>query len=322
MGYWRPMALSPVGLPDACITDLRTRRILITGGHGFLGTNLREMLDAYGIRHVSPTRGEMNLENKDSAGMFLKKGDNVIHLAAAVGGIKKNTDEGDALFTKNLQMGLNVFEACKKAQVGKVLVIGTACEYPDAASMPLKEEDIWNGLPNPDTGPYGMAKRMLLYYGMTSELPFPIVHVIPTNLYGPHDHFDPVHGHVIPGMIARMLAAKKNGELTFPVWGDGTQTREFIHVEDACRGILLALWKETEPHATNLGTGKETTISDLAATIKKALGYEGEIVFDTASPTGSKRRLMDTRRAKDRLGFEASIDLNDGITDLVDGLSA
>ncbi len=314
------MPLSRVSLPDACVADLRARRIILTGGHGFLGTNLRAMLDAYGIRHVSPTRGEMNLEKEDAAGMCLKKEDNVIHLAAAVGGIRKNTDEGNALFTKNIRMGLNLFNACKKAQVEKVVVIGTACAYPDAAPLPLNEDDIWNGLPNPDTGPYGMAKRMLLYYGMISDLPFPIIHVIPTNLYGPHDHFDPVHGHVIPGMIARMLAAKQKGDATFPVWGDGTQTREFIHVEDACRGILLALWKERDPHAINLGTGTETSIADLARMIKNALGYEGEIVFDPSSPTGSKRRLLDTRRAKERLGFEASVGLAEGIAELVKSL--
>ncbi len=214
-------------------------------------------------------------------------------------------------------MGLNLFEACKKAQVGKVLVIGTACEYPDSAPMPLNEEDIWNGLPNPDTGPYGMAKRMLLYYGMTSVLPFPIIHVIPTNLYGPHDHFDPMHGHVIPGMIARMLEAKNAKDASFTVWGDGTQTREFIHAEDACRGILLALWKENDPHAINLGTGTETSIHDLAYMIKEALGYEGTIVFDPSSPTGSKRRLMDVSRAKERLGFEAVIGIEDGLQELI-----
>lgn len=310
------MALPSVPLPDACIEDLGKRRIVITGGNGFLGTNLRNMLMAHGIGFIAPSRMEMDLEE----GKYddrLQTNDYVIHLAAAVGGIRKNTDGADELFTKNLRMGLHLFEACKKARVGKVLVIGTACAYPDSAPFPLKETDIWNGLPNPDTGPYGMAKRMLLYYGITAALPFPIVHVIPTNLYGPHDHFDPLHGHVIPGMIARMLAAKEKGDAEFPVWGDGTQTREFIHVEDACRGILLALWKETDPHATNLGTGTETAIADLAVMIKKALGYEGKLVFDTSSPTGSKRRVLDVSRAKERLGFEAVIGLEEGLEDLM-----
>lgn len=317
------MPIPALPLPNACVADLRSRRIVITGGHGFLGTNLRAVLERHGIPFVAPSRAELDLEKGVPDGA-LKEGDYVLHLAAAVGGIKKNTDEGDALFTKNLTMGLNLFNACKKARAGKVLVVGTACSYPDTAPIPLQEKDIWNGLPNPDTGPYGMAKRMLLYYGVAfaSALPFPIVHMIPTNLYGRHDHFDPVHGHVIPGMMARMLAAKEKGDATFPVWGDGTQTREFIHVEDACRGILLALWKETDPHATNLGTGKETAIRDLAATIKNALGYEGTIAFDTTSPTGSKRRRMDTTRAKERLGFEATISLDDGIADLVESLSA
>ncbi len=309
------MPLSSVPLPDACVTDLRARRILITGGHGFLGTNLRDMLAANDIPFVAPTRQEMNLESSVPEGA-IGTGDYVIHLAAAVGGIKKNTDDGASLFDRNLRMGMNLFDACKKAGAGKVLVAGTACEYPDDAPLPLNEEDIWNGLPNPDTGPYGMAKRTLLYYGVTSPLPLPIVHVIPTNLYGPHDHFDPVHGHVIPGMIARMLAAKKKGDASFPVWGNGTQTREFIHAEDACRGILLALWKETDPHAINLGTGTETSIADLARMIKDALAYNGDIVFDPSKPTGSKRRLLDTRRAKERLGFEASVRLEEGIAHL------
>lgn len=312
--------MTPPVLPLSCIADLRERRIIITGGQGFLGTNLRFMLRACSIPFVAPLREHMDLERRDAAAPFLREGDYVVHLAAAVGGIKKNTEDGEALFARNLRMGLNLLEACGASRVGKVLVVGTACSYPDAAPLPLNEDDIWNGLPHPNTGPYGMAKRMLLYYGISFHA-FPIVHVIPTNLYGPHDHFDPVHGHVIPGMIARMRTAKERGDATFSVWGDGTQTREFLHVQDACRGILLALWKEIEPHALNLGTGKETTIRDIAAIVQRATGYEGQIVFDPLSPTGVKRRTLDIRRARERLGFEASINLKEGLQEMIENLS-
>jgi GDP-L-fucose synthase len=306
-------------LPAACTTELRKRRIVITGGNGFLGTNLRLMLEQEGIPFLAPSREDMNLEETGAAKNILQKGDYVIHLAAAVGGIRKNTDSGEKLFTSNMRMGLNLFDACKEAAVGKVLVIGTACAYPDDAPLPLREEDIWNGLPNADTGPYGMAKRMLLYYGIAfhETLPFSIIHLIPTNLYGPHDHFDPVHGHVVPGMIARMYNAQQAGDATFPIWGDGTQTREFLHVSDACRGILLALWKEEDPHPINLGSNTETPVIAIAQMIKTALGYTGELVTDPSAPTGSRRRMLDTTKAKERLGFEATVPLQEGIEEMV-----
>lgn len=313
------MSLKTLHLPDACNAALRERRIVMTGGNGFLGTNLKIMLEKEEIPFIAPSRNEMNLEERHAADTILQKNDVVIHLAAAVGGIRKNTESGEELFTKNLQMGLHLFESCKKASIGKLLVIGTACAYPDDAPIPLQEKDIWNGLPNADTGPYGMAKRMLLYYGMSfqSFLPFPIVHLIPTNLYGPNDHFDPVHGHIVPGMIARMYNAKIAGETTFPIWGSGTQTREFLHISDACRAILLALWKENDPYPINIGSGTETPVMDIARMIQKALGYECTLTVDQTAPTGSKRRMLDTTKAKERFGFEATISLQEGIDAMV-----
>lgn len=313
------MPLNIPHLPDACKAALQERRIVITGGNGFLGANLKIMLEKEGIPFLAPSRKEMDLEVPHTADAFLQKNDAVIHLAAAVGGIRKNTESGEELFTKNIQMGLNLFESCKKASISKLLVIGTACAYPDDAPIPLQEKDLWNGLPNADTGPYGMAKRMLLYYGVSFQhiLPFPIVHLIPTNLYGPNDHFDPVHGHIVPGMIARMYNAKMAGDATFPIWGSGTQTREFLHISDACRAILLAIWKENDPTPINIGSGIETPVMDIAHMIQTALDYQGTLTVDQTAPTGSKRRMLDITKAKERLEFEATVLLQEGIDAMV-----
>lgn len=306
-------------LPDDCLTFLRNKRIVITGGHGFLGTNVRAYLDVNDVPYIAPTRAEMDAEKEEDLRSIIREGDYVLHLAALCGGIRVNTARPHDLFERNLRMGLSMFRVCTEKKVGKLLIIGTVCEYPDDAPVPLNEESIWNGLPNSDTGAYGMAKRMLLYYGIEFKniLPFPVTHLIPTNIYGPHDHFNPETGHVIPGMIARMHQAMVQGKHEFPVWGNGLQTREFIHAEDACRALLLGLYKDTGPEPINVGSGHEITIGNVAKLIKKYLGYKGQISFDPTAPTGSKRRHLDTARAKKLLGFEAQIKLEEGLRNLV-----
>lgn len=308
------------GLAEDCRAFLKGKRIVITGGHGFLGSNVRAYLDKMNISYVAPTHAEMDAENTDDLRKYIREGDYVLHLAALCGGIRVNTARPHDLFERNLRMGLAVLDVCAEKKISKLLVIGTVCEYPDAAPVPLKEETMWNGLPNRDTGAYGMAKRMLLYYGIEFEkvLPFSITHLIPTNIYGPHDHFDPINGHVIPGMIARMYEAKLRNDPTFSVWGSGTQTREFIHAEDVSRALLLGLCKDTGPHAINLGSGREITIAHIAQLIKQYLGFEGKIIFDVTAPIGSKRRQLDTARAKTLLGFEATIELEKGLKELVE----
>lgn len=312
------MAHSP--LPEAIKKQLLGKRIVITGGSGFLGSNLKLYLEQEGIPFIAPTRQEMNVKDSLSVSRVLQKNDYVIHLAARCGGIQVNMSEPRALFEENIAMGLTLFKVGTEKNIGKLLILGTVCEYPDNAAFPLKEEDIWNGLPNTDTGPYGMAKRMLLYQGVAFEstLPFEVTHLVPTNIYGPHDHFHPTKGHVIPGMIARMHNAKMRKDPTFPVWGNGQQTREFIHAADASRGIMLGLATHTGPQAINIGSGREIAIGKIAVLIKQYMGYAGDIVFDTNAPIGVKRRMLNTSRAEKILDFKSHIRLEDGLKETVE----
>lgn len=307
-------------LPEKIVANLSGDRLVISGGNGFLGSNLRSFLDAHQISYVAPTRHEVDFEDEKAVMEFIQPNDNIVHLAALCGGIQRNIDQADEMLERNALMGIYLFRACRKKKVKKLLVMGTPCEYPDSSSIPLQEERIWEGPPNHQTGPYGMAKRLLLYYGQACQhlVNYPIVHLIPVNLFGPFDTFHTQYGHVIPGMISRMYLAHKRGDASFPVWGNGFQTREFQHAIDASRGILMALSEYDLSDPINIGTGVETSISELAMVIQEKLGYEGEIQFDRNAPVGVSRRVMNVSKAKTHFGYESLVSLEQGLEDCLE----
>jgi len=239
----------------------------------------------------------------------------VIHLAAQVGGIGANRDNPGRYLFENAMMGLHMFEECRLAKVPKLVALGTICAYPKFAPVPFKEDDLWNGYPEETNAPYGIAKKMMLVqsqgyreqYGMNSIVLFPV------NLYGPRDNFNLHSSHVIPAMIRKFVSARDRGDSEVVLWGDGSPTREFLYVEDAAEGIVLAAERYDSSDPVNLGSGEEIPIRDLAQKIAKAARYDGRFVWDTSKPNGQPRRRLDVSRAKERFGFEARTSFDRGI---------
>jgi GDP-L-fucose synthase len=246
------------------------------------------------------------------------KPDIVIHLAAVVGGIGANRAHPGKFFYDNAIMGIQLIEYARKYDIEKFVQIGTICAYPKYTSVPFKEENLWDGYPEETNAPYGLAKKMLLVqlqayrqeYGLNG------IFLLPVNLYGPGDNFDLESSHVIPAMIRKFVEAKEKGEKEVVLWGDGSPTREFLYVEDAAEGIILATEKYDKPDPINLGAGFEISIKDLANKIKELVGYEGKTTWDTTKPNGQPRRMLDTTKAKQEFGFEAKIDFDDGLNNL------
>ena len=242
-----------------------------------------------------------------------------MHLAAVVGGIGANREQPGRFFYENALMGIELLEACRVAGVPKVVVAGTVCAYPKHTPVPFREAALWDGYPEETNAPYGLAKKLLLVqaqayrdqYGMNA------VYLLPVNLYGPGDNFDLETSHVIPAMIRKFAEARDRGEPRVVLWGDGSPTREFLHVRDAARAFRLALERYDGPDPVNLGSGEEIAIGDLAALVAGATGYRGEVVWDTAKPNGQPRRRLATDRARALLGFEATVPLREGIAELV-----
>ncbi len=293
------------------------RRVVVTGGAGFLGSFVVERLEADHARVFVPRSAEYDLVDRVACRRLLTdaKPDLVIHLAARVGGIGANRENPGRYLFDNAMMGLCLFEECRLARVPKLVALGTICAYPKFAPIPFKEDDLWNGYPEETNAPYGIAKKMMLVqsqayreqYGMNSVVLFPV------NLYGPRDNFDLNSSHVIPAMVRKFVGARERREPEVTLWGDGTPTREFLYVEDAAEGILLAAERYDASDPVNLGSGEEITIRDLATTTARVARYEGRFVWDSSKPNGQPRRRLDVSRARERFGFEAKTPFDKGL---------
>jgi GDP-L-fucose synthase len=297
--------------------------VLVTGGAGFLGRAVVARLQAAGCPTVvAPRRTEYDLTREaDVARLFAEHPvDLVLHLAADVGGIGYNLANPGQTFYANVMMGALVLEHARRAGVGKVVAVGSVCAYPEHARVPFREEELWDGYPEPTNGAYGSAKRMLLVQGQAyrAQYGLSVVHLLMMNLYGPGDHFDAERSHVIPALIRRFLDAATAGTPEIVVWGDGLATREFLYVDDAARGIVLAAERYDDPAPVNLGAGFEISVRDLATLIAELTGYRGRLVFDASKPSGQRRRSADVSRATREFGFEAEVGLREGLTRTID----
>ena len=297
--------------------ELTSKKIVVTGGGGFLGSGVVKELQKEGVRDIIiPRSREFDLREKEVCEKVVTGCDVLIHVAAHVGGIGLNQAHPGQLFYDNAAMGLHLLEAARQAGVKKTVIIGTACVYPKYCPVPFHEEDLWAGYPDEITGVYGLSKKLLLVQAQAyrKEYGFNAIFLIPVNLYGPGDNFDADYGHVIPSLILRMFEAKKKRQNKFVVWGSGIATREFLYVEDAARGIVQALKQYDGGEPVNLGTGREISIKDLVLLLKKIFNYRGEIVWDETKPDGQPRRAVDVTRAKEWFDFTAQTNLEDGLT--------
>jgi GDP-L-fucose synthase len=290
---------------------------LVTGGGGFLGTHVVERLQSEGIEPIVARRRQYDLTRWDDTERLFAdaKPELVLHLAAEVGGIGANRDNPGRYWYSNLMMGAHVIEQSRLHGVDKLLVLGTVCAYPKFAPVPFNEDDLWNGYPEETNAPYGVAKKSLLVgaQGYREQYGLNAIFLLPVNLYGPGDNFHPTNAHVIPDLIRKMSDAQARGEREVVLWGDGSPTREFLYVDDAAEGVVLAALRYDQPEPVNLGTGEEVSIKHLAELIGEATGYEGEIVWDTTKPNGQPRRKLDTTRAKELFGFEAKTPFREGV---------
>ncbi len=297
---------------------LSEQTILVTGGAGFLGVHVVQQLRSRGAtRIIVPRSRQTDLTDAVATGRLLDetKPDVVVHLAAKVGGIDANRRHPGTFFRDNMAMGLNVLEHARRVGVPKVVVAGTICAYPKFTPVPFREDDLWNGYPEETNAPYGIAKKALLVMAQAYRAEFGsnFVMVFPVNLYGPLDNFDLLDSHVIPAMIRKFVEADSTGQPKVVLWGDGSPTREFLYVDDAAEGIVLATERYDEAAPVNLGAGFEISMRDLAYKIKEAVGYQGEIEWDASRPNGQPRRMLDVSRAKEKFGFSARTSLEDGL---------
>lgn len=303
--------------------DLSNKRICVTGGAGFLGTHLIKNLKSKGARDIYiPTIEEYDLVKQADIKRMLEvaKPDVVIHLAAHVGGIGANMEKPAEFFYDNLMMGVQLIHESWRFGVEKFVAIGTICAYPKFTPIPFKEEHLWDGYPEETNAPYGLAKKMLLVQSQAyrQQYGFNSIFLLPVNLYGPGDNFNPASSHVIPALIRKCLEAKDRGDDKIIAWGDGSPTREFIYVEDAAEGIALATQKYNDSEPVNIGSSFEISIKDLIEKIARMTGFEGEIVWDTSKPNGQPRRKLDTSRADAWFGFKAATDFETGLRNTID----
>jgi GDP-L-fucose synthase len=298
--------------------DLSNKRILVTGGAGFLGKQVVARLLAAGAQAdkiTVPRSKDYNLCQWEACQRAVDQQDIVVHLAAHVGGIGLNREKPAELFYDNLMMGTQLIHAAYQAGVEKFTCVGTICAYPKFTPVPFKEDDIWNGYPEETNAPYGVAKKALLVQlqAYRQQYGFNGIYLLPVNLYGPEDNFDPSSSHVIPALIRKVHEAQLAGQKQIPVWGDGSPTREFLYSEDAALGIVMGTTSYNHEDPVNLGTNREITIKDLIGIICKLMDYDGEIVWETEQPNGQPRRCLDTTRAKERFGFEAKVGFEEGM---------
>ena len=298
--------------------DLKKKKIIVTGGSGFLGKHVLARLRCTGCERIFvPRSREFNLTLEADIQRLLmqQRPDVVIHLAALVGGIGANRQNPGSFLYHNLIMGAQLIEACRRIGVEKFVQVGTICSYPKMTPIPFQESDLWNGYPEETNAPYGLAKKLLIVQlqAYRQQYGFNGVNILPVNLYGPGDNFDPETSHVIPALIRKCVEAKARGDDSLTVWGTGTPTREFLYVEDAARAVQLAAERLETSDPVNIGSGQEIAIADLVALITRKIKFQGEIRFDAAKPDGQPRRCLDVTRARELMGFEASTSFSEGL---------
>jgi len=294
------------------------KRVLVTGGSGFLGSHVVQALHRRGVQADQlsiPRRATDALRRWEVCQRVVEGQDVIIHMAASVGGIGINREKPGEFFYDNLMMGVQLMEAARQAGIGKFVSIGTICAYPKFTPIPFREENLWDGYPEETNAPYGLAKKMLLVQGQAyrQQYGFQSIYLLPVNLYGPGDNFDPRSSHVIPALIKKCVEAVQANAPAIEVWGDGSPTREFLYVEDAAEGIVLASERYDGAQPVNLGSGMEISIRDLVETIAQLTGFKGDIVWDTSKPNGQPRRCLDVGRAEREFGFRANVLFAEGL---------
>lgn len=298
--------------------NLKSKKILVTGGTGFFGTQVVKRLQMVGAlsENITVSRSaDLDLRQWENCQQAVAGQNIVIHLAAKVGGIGFNQKHPGELFYDNIIMGTQLMEAARQAGVEKFIGIGTICAYPKFTLPPFKEEDIWNGYPEETNAPYGLAKKMLLVQAQAyrKQYGFNVITLFPTNLYGPGDNFDLDSSHVIPALIRKVSEAQRSGQDSLELWGTGTATRDFLYVEDAAEGVILATEKYDKSEPVNLGSGTEISIKDLIELICQLMNFRAELKWDTSKPDGQPRRLLDISRAKQEFDFQAKTDFETGL---------
>ncbi|MFM8322218.1 MAG: GDP-L-fucose synthase family protein [Chloroflexota bacterium] len=303
-------------------TFWKDRRVVVTGGAGFLGSFVVEKLQALGADVFVPHIEQYDLVQREAILRLLDdaRPQLILHLAAVVGGIGANRERPADFFYLNLMMGVQLMHEAWKAGVEKFVAVGTICAYPKFTPIPFQEEHLWDGYPEETNAPYGLAKKMLLVQAQAyrQQYGFNAIFPLPVNLYGPRDNFDLETSHVIPALIRKMLEARQRGDHQVVLWGDGSPTREFLFVEDAADGLLLAAERYNGSEPFNLGSGMEISIHDLANTIARLVGFEGKVVWDTSRPNGQPRRALDVSRAERFFGFKARVPFEEGLRRTID----
>ena len=299
---------------------LSNQRILVTGGSGFLGSRIVNFLKEKDVSNIIiPRSNDCDLTIRENCDKVTKEADIVIHIAAKVGGIGFNQENPGELFYDNIMMGTNLMESARIHKVKKFVALGTICSYPKFTPLPFNENTIWDGYPEETNAPYGLAKKMLLVQSQAykQQYNFNSISVFPTNLYGPRDNFDENTSHVIPAIIKKIIHALDNDQKIISLWGDGTPTRDFLYVDDAAQGIILAAEKYNHSEPLNLGSGEEISIKFLAEKIMKLMNVDLEIIWETDKPNGQPRRCVSIEKAKKEIGFQPKISLEKGLTNTI-----
>jgi GDP-L-fucose synthase len=296
----------------------KDKSVLVTGGHGFLGSHVIKNLESKGAKVIAPTHQNYDLVKLEDVRRMYDNNpgtDVVIHLAAKVGGIGANREHPGSFFYENLMMGVQLMHEAYLRKIPKFVALGTVCSYPKYTPVPFREEDIWNGYPEETNAPYGLAKKMMLVQsqGYREEYGFNSVFLLPVNLYGPGDNFNPETSHVIPALIKKCVDAVEKGEEEVVVWGDGSPTREFLYVEDSAEGIVLAAEKYNKSDPINIGSAFEISIKDLVETIAKETGFKGKIIWDSTKPNGQPRRKLSVDKAEKEFGFKSETNFEEGL---------